>query len=108
MWLRLRLDSPASTHLSRVNNIELGFHGDFGLNGAKGSSKSFSKIGPKTIVGHGHFPEIFEGCYRVGVSARLDLEYQKGQCSNWLHTHCVIYPDGKRTLINIINGKWKI
>lgn len=92
----------------RVNGIELGFHGDFGLNGAKGSSKSFAKIGSKTIIGHGHYPEIFEGCYRVGVSARLDLEYQKGQCSNWLHTHCIIYPDGKRTLINIINGKWKI
>jgi hypothetical protein len=91
-----------------VNNIELSFHGDFGLNGARGSSKSFSKIGPKTVIGHGHNPEIYEGCYRVGVSARLDLEYQKGQCSNWLHTHCVIYPDGKRTLINIINGKWKL
>lgn len=92
----------------RVNGIELGFHGDFGLNGARGSSKSFAKIGSKTIIGHGHYPEIYEGCYRVGVSARLDLEYQKGQCSNWLHTHCIIYPDGKRTLINIINGKWKI
>jgi hypothetical protein len=91
-----------------VNGVELGFHGDFGLNGARGSSKSFSKIGTKTVIGHGHYPEIYEGCYRVGVSARLDLEYQKGQCSNWMHTHCVVYPDGKRTLINIIKGKWKI
>jgi hypothetical protein len=91
-----------------IDNIELGFHGDLGINGANGSAASFAKISQKNIIGHGHYPEIFEGCYRVGVSARLDLSYQKGQCSNWLHTHAVIYPDGKRTLINVINGKWRL
>lgn len=91
-----------------IDNVELGFHGDLGINGARGSASSFAKISQKNIIGHGHYPEIFEGCYRVGVSARLDLAYQKGQCSNWLHTHAVIYPDGRRTLINVINDKWKI
>lgn len=90
-----------------VNGVEVGFHGDIGVNGTRGSIKNLSKVGQKLVVGHSHSPGIYEGCYQVGVSARLDLEYKKGP-STWMHTHCVIYPDGKRTLINIINGKWKL
>lgn len=90
-----------------IKDIEVGFHGDQGPNGSRGSIKSFTKIGPKTVIGHSHTPGIEEGVYQVGVSARLDLEYVSGP-SSWLQTHCVIYPDGKRTLIHLINGKWKI
>lgn len=90
-----------------VSGVELGFHGDIGPNGSRGSIKSFASIGPKTIIGHSHSPGIYEGCYQVGVSARLDLEYASGP-SSWLHTHCMVYPDGSRTLVNIINGKWCI
>lgn len=90
-----------------IRDIEVGFHGDQGPNGSRGSIKSFTKIGPKTIIAHSHTPGIEEGVYQVGVSARLDLEYVSGP-SSWLHSHCIIYPDGKRTLIHLINGKWKI
>jgi hypothetical protein len=89
-----------------INGIEVGFHGDRGPNGARGNPKQFAKIGPKTIIGHGHSPTIYEGCYMVGVSSKLSLEYASGP-SSWLHTHCIIYPNGSRTLINIINGKWR-
>jgi hypothetical protein len=89
-----------------VANIEVGFHGDRGPNGSYASLASFSKIGPKVIIGHSHSPGIFEGAYQVGVSARLDLEYVSGP-SSWLHTHAIIYPDGHRTLISVIDGKWR-
>jgi len=89
-----------------IEGIEVGFHGDVGPNGSRGNPKQFSKIGPKTIVGHSHSPSIYEGCYTVGTSSKLNLEYRKGP-SSWLHTHCIIYPNGSRTLINIINGKWR-
>lgn len=88
-----------------IEEIEVGFHGDKGPNGGRGSIKSFAKIGPKTIIGHSHSPGIYEGVYQVGVSAKLNLEYVSGP-SSWLQTHCIIYPDGKRTLIHVINGKW--
>lgn len=91
----------------RVADVELGFHGDIGPNGSRGSIKSFAKIGPKTIIGHSHSPGIHEGCYQVGVSARLDLEYASGP-SSWLHTHCIVYQDGSRTLVNIIGGRWHL
>jgi hypothetical protein len=90
-----------------IEGIEVGFHGDVGPNGSRGNIKQFSKIGPKTIIAHSHSCGIYEGCFQVGVSAKLNLEYRKGP-SSWLHTHCIIYPNGSRTLINIINGKWKI
>lgn len=89
-----------------VADIEIGFHGDRGSNGARGSAMAFSKIGPKTVIGHSHSPGIVEGAYQVGVSAYLDLEYAIGP-SSWLHTHCIIYPNGSRALINVINGEWR-
>ncbi len=87
-------------------DIELGFHGDVGMSGSRGDIKSLSRLSKKIIIGHSHSPGIHEGAYQVGVSARLNLEYVRGP-SSWLHTHAIIYPDGKRTLINIIKGKWR-
>ncbi|QDJ96434.1 putative A1 protein [Xanthomonas phage Xoo-sp13] len=89
-----------------VGNIELGFHGDQGPNGARGSIQNMSKIGAKAIIGHSHSPGIYEGVYQVGTSSELDLGYNSGP-SSWLTTHAVVYPDGKRTLIHIINGRWR-
>ncbi len=89
-----------------VGNIELGFHGDKGPNGARGSIQNMSKIGTKAIIGHSHSPGIYEGVYQVGTSSQLDMGYYSGP-SSWMTTHAIVYPDGKRTLINIINGKWR-
>ncbi len=57
------------------------------------------------VVAHSHGPEIFESVYRVGLSAYTDLDYKSG-LDAWLHTHCLVYPDGKRTLVNLIRGNW--
>jgi len=89
----------------RVADIEMSYHGDQGINGARGSATSFTQIGTKSIIGHSHTPTINKGVYQVGTSSRLKLEYTHGP-SSWLQTHCIIYPNGKRTLINIIEGEW--
>lgn len=89
-----------------ICGIEVGFHGDKGPNGGRGNIKAFTKIGPKMVIGHSHSPGIEEGVYQVGLSARMDLEYVSGP-SSWSHTHCIIYEDGHRTLLTIIDGKWK-
>lgn len=90
----------------RILDIECSFHGDVGSNGSKGSRLQFSKLPSKTVIGHSHSPGIEKGCYQVGTSSSLQLEYNNGP-SSWMNTHCVIYPNGKRTLINIIDGKWR-
>jgi hypothetical protein len=90
----------------RVKDIEMSYHGDQGVNGARGSAMSFAQIGTKSIIGHSHTPCINKGVWQVGTSSRLKLEYTHGP-SSWLHTHCIVYPNGKRALINIIDGEWK-
>src|SRR5271155_1068905 len=90
-----------------VEGIECGMHGHFGPNGSRGSARSFRRIGVKSIIGHSHTPAIEEGCYQVGTSTRLSRGYTHGP-SSWLNTHCLIYPNGKRTLINVIDGKWRL
>lgn len=87
-------------------DIECGFHGHRGPNGARGTINNLSKLGVKVISGHGHSPGIENGHYRTGTSTHLRLEYTEGP-SSWLNTHCIVYATGKRSLINIIDGEYK-
>jgi len=89
-----------------VGGIECVFHGDVGPNGARGSIVNFARIGVKTFIAHSHTPGIVEGCYQVGTSTYLNLEYARGP-SSWSNTHGVIYSNGKRALITIIDGEWR-
>lgn len=97
---------PARSESYMIEGIEVAYHGDAGPNGARGSRMGFTKIGVKSIIGHSHSPGIEDGCYQVGTSSRLDLEYQRGP-SSWMHTHCLIYRNGKRSLINCVDGGWR-
>lgn len=90
-----------------VEGVECGMHGHYGPNGSRGSARSMRRIGVKSIIGHSHTPAIEEGCYQVGTSTKLTRGYTHGP-SSWLNTHAIIYPNGKRTLINIIDGKWRL
>jgi hypothetical protein len=85
---------------------ECGFHGHIGPHGVPGTVKNLSQLGVRVISGHGHAPAIEGGHYRTGTSTYLQLEYNHGP-SAWLNTHCVVYANGKRSLINIIGGKWR-
>lgn len=84
------------------------YHGDSGVNGARGSAKGFSGIGTKSVIGHSHSPKREKGCIQVGLSAIYGLEYATGSPSSWVQTGALIYPNGKATLISVINGKWRL
>ena len=90
-----------------IAGIECGMHGDIGPQGARGSIKNLRRIGSKIFIGHSHSPGISEGAYQVGTSSRLRLEYNVGP-SGWLHCHGVVHADGKRQLIFIVEGKWRL
>lgn len=91
----------------QVHGIEMAYHGDKGPNGARGNANAFNKIGVKTIIGHSHTPRIVGGCYQTGTSSLLDMGYNKGSPSSWLHSHVLVYGNGKRTHINVIDGRWR-
>lgn len=111
-WAKLKLKtSKQARFLERdesfsLHGIELTYHGDVGLNGARGSRRSFAKIGAKTVIGHSHSPGICEGAYQTGTNSRLKLEYNCGP-SSWLHTDCIVYPNGKRSLLSVIGKAWR-
>ena len=92
----------------QINGIEVGYHGHLGSGGKPGTREGFSRIGVRTIFGHGHAPGIRAGAYQVGTSSRLALAYMAGTPSAWLHTHCLVYPNGKRSLLNVIDGEYRM
>ena len=109
-WVdRLKGNAPV-TCLQRdesfvLGGVELSMHGDQGPNGSRGSRSNLRRIGVKTIVGHSHSPGIEEGCYQAGTSTPLRVDYNAGP-SSWLNAHVILYANGKRALLPIIDGQW--
>lgn len=83
----------------KVANVNLGNHGDKGLNGARGSLRAFTKMGSKEVIAHAHTPGVWESCFQVGTNSRLDLDYTVGSASGWLHADVVVNADGSRQMI---------
>ena len=90
-----------------LGGCECGLHGHQGPNGSKGTLKNLSRLGARVISGHSHTPGIENGHYQVGTSTPLRLEYTHGP-SSWLNTHCVVDARGKRQLVTIIDGEWRL
>jgi len=86
-----------------IATIDTSQHGDVGTNGARGSAKGFAKTTFKVVIGHSHTPCIEKGCWQVGTSTDR-MPYARGY-STWMLTDCLIYTNGKRALVNHINGK---
>ncbi|MGO7583353.1 hypothetical protein [Rhizobium leguminosarum] len=83
-----------------LGEVECGLHGDLGINGARAAPAQYRRFGRKTSSGHTHSPEIIDGQYVAGVTARLDQGYNKGPTS-WGHAHIVQYHNDKRCLLLI-------
>jgi len=94
------------SHTVSSANIECGMHGHLGPNGARGNPKGLSRLGHKANVGHYHSAGIWDGLYAAGTSARFDMGYTRGPGS-WSHSHIITYPNGKRTIVTVVNGKWR-
>lgn len=85
--------------------IECGQHGHLGPSGRRGSPDNLSKMGRKANTAHTHSTGIYNGLYVAGTSSKLRWDYNRGP-SSWTNTHILTYPNGKRTLVTIYNGKW--
>lgn len=90
-----------------IEDVIINFHGHNGANGSRGSALQFGRSGYKFFTGHTHTPTILDNCWTVGTMRRLNCEYLSG-LSGWMNTMGLIYPNGTRALINIINGKYTI
>lgn len=88
----------------KINGAEISLHGDRGANGSKGNDKIFNKAFESAVVAHTHTPKIYRGIYTVGTTSRKDLDYVEG-LSTWGHSLALIYSNGSKQLINIIQNK---
>jgi hypothetical protein len=89
-----------------INGVECGMHGHIGPSGARGTPANLAKLPFKTFTAHTHTPSIKNGCYTVGLTGKLDLDYNRGP-SKWLHAHGIVYPNGKRAFLFVKNNRWK-
>lgn len=88
----------------KIGNVECGAHGD----GWGVTMPTLEKAFGNCVVGHTHTAGIFRGVFRVGTSSLLRLDYNVGGLSTWTHTHCLVYPNGSRQLINIIKDQYRL
>jgi len=86
----------------RIRGVGLGLHGHKGVNGARGSSRSYSNYNLRLITGHEHSPKIHPKGMVVGTSTHLSLGYTKGSPGSWLNAHGLLYSSGKYTLLTLI------
>ncbi len=91
----------------KVANIELGAHGHRGASGSRGSVQGMEAAYGISVSGHSHTPEILRGAWQVGTCSHLKLNYSKGP-SSWMHSSCLVYPNGARQMINIIGDSWRL
>lgn len=91
-----------------VAGIQLAAHGDLGANGKRNPSKAgIENAYGDAVVGHSHTPGILRGVFQVGTTSKLKLGYNQGS-SSWMHSSCLVYPNGQRQLVNSIKGRYKI
>jgi len=86
--------------------VDVFAHGDVGPNGSRGAIEAFTKSSHPIFIGHSHTPGIRKNVYQVGHCSYSNRGYNPGY-SSWVHTMGLIYPNGKRTLFNIIDGRWR-
>lgn len=80
-----------------IAGVEMGNHGHNGVNGSRGSPKQFAELGTAMNTGHTHSPSIYGPVYTAGVTASLEMDYNKG-ASSWAIADVVTYENGQRQI----------
>ena len=86
-----------------VGGSQCGAHGDRGINGSRGTLAGLEQAYGNCVIGHSHSPGIIRRSMQVGTSTTLNLDYRVGP-STWLQSCVLIYDNGSKQMINIIDG----
>lgn len=88
--------------------VQLGFHGDKGPSGSRGSPISFEYSLGNAVLGHRHTPYIRKDVMGMGTLLRKDVDYAKGSMGSWVTSHAAVNHNGKKQLLNIHKGRYTI
>jgi hypothetical protein len=102
----LRADESFITCRGVLGGIENGMHGHHGPSGARGTPRNLSRSGRRANTCHVHAAGIIDELYTGGTCSLMDMGYNVG-LSAWSHTQIVTYPNGKRALVTMWQGKWR-
>lgn len=91
----------------RFAGCQLAAHGHLGPNGSKGTLKNLAAAFGSCFVGHSHTSGIYQEAYQVGTTTHRKLPYTKGP-SSWMHASGLLYANGSKQLIHVIDGKWHL
>lgn len=89
----------------KVKKWELAVHGDYGLNGSRGSVTQFRKLNTKIVSAHSHTPGRKDGALIVGTLTKKRLGYNLG-ASSWFCSDVIIHKDGKAQHILFMDGEY--
>lgn len=103
--LKVKCEFICSTKPYLVANVDLSQHGHKGVNGSRGSPTAFAGTTYKKFTGHLHTAFINKGAWGVGKFCGL-MGYEGGY-STHSNTLGLIYPNGKRALVDIIGNRYR-
>ena len=87
--------------------IENIYHGDKGPNGARGTPQALLNVAMRLNTAHTHTAGILDGIYTAGLSGLMDQGYNADAPSSWSHTLILTYPNAKRSLVTIRDGRYR-
>ena len=92
---------------SGKRGILCSMHGDKGVRGGRTrSTKEFRAINQRVFLGHNHSATIQGPVWRVGTSTPRMQHYVGAPETNWTNTHGLVFKNGQRMLINVVEGEW--
>lgn len=83
----------------RIMGIQVGLHGDAGVNGARGNINTYKRLNTKMVHAHSHSPAVRDGVTCVGMSCEVEQYYTRRGMSSHAYAHNFIYENGKRQLL---------
>lgn len=89
-----------------IEGVQVNVHGDLGPNGSRGAKNGLEYTHGNSIGAHTHCPGNYKRYMNVGHTSKERHGYNNGP-SSWIQANAVIYKNGQKQLILIINGKWR-
>lgn len=91
----------------RIRGYYMSEHGDKGPNGSRGNPRAYDKTLEKSITGHTHSSYKYRHTVKAGTISELEQRYNRGGTSSWIHSNVILYDNGKTSIVNIIDGKYR-
>jgi len=88
-----------------IGGVDHSQHGHRGVNGARGSARGIANTTHKATIGHSHTAGVHLSVFQTGKSCGT-LEYEGGLGTH-TNSHVLQYANGKRTIIDIFDGRWR-